>query len=134
MALTAIIPLDKESVILAGRDRFEPVRIPVGPSVLAQEEREEIVRCEPCEWYDEDNIEYESGSADSASKREYETFDAIRKAAMKIQDSAVVELRYHRGECDRCEKSKTVKSVRVKLRQGPFEFSREYACPQGEAS
>lgn len=85
-----------------------------------------------CDWFDEDSIEYESGTAESASKREYETLGAIRQVAANIQKDAVVELRYHRGECARCEKSKTVKSVRVKLRHGPFEFTREYACPQPE--
>ena len=102
---------------LAGFERFKRLRA------------EDFCRCD---WFDEDSIEYESGTAESASKREYETLGAIRKVAANIQKDAVVELRYHRGECDRCEKSKTVKSVRVKLRHGPFEFTREYACPQPE--
>ena len=85
-----------------------------------------------CDWIDEDNIEYESGEAESASKREYEGYRAIREIARNIQKDAGVELRYHRGECDGCDKSKTRKSVRVTLHHGPFVFSREYACPQPE--
>ncbi|WP_419634340.1 hypothetical protein, partial [Thiolapillus sp.] len=45
MALTAIIALNKDAAILAGKSDFGPVRLSVDPSVLTTEERQEIVRC-----------------------------------------------------------------------------------------
>jgi hypothetical protein len=84
----------------------------------------EVCTCERCED-DYCHVDFRSYPADSATEAEFETLTKIKN----LMPDAEIQLREHEGVSTDCTNTVTRKSIRITVKTGVLEFTREYACP-----
>ena len=73
------------------------------------------------------DVDFDVRGATEATAEEYAAMEKIAEKIKKVQPSAVITMTDHVGAGSDCENEVVCKSVKVEIKVGAFNFSREYA-------